>query len=135
MAPVPLELPDIDPYITLVVDGDLPLDPVIHACLGAGKHDIIRASNPKGALAKAGKFQPSLILLNCDLEGITGLELLPELLMQANGAAVIMMSSQPSIADAVEAMKNGAVDYLELPVDAKKLTKVIDAHKAYFVAS
>jgi two-component system response regulator FlrC len=135
MAPMPSERTDEDPYITLVVDGDLPLDPVIHACLGAGKHDIIRASNPKGALAKAGKFQPSLILLNCDLEGITGLELLPELLMQANGAAVIMMSSQPRIADAVEAMKNGAVDYLELPVDAVKLTKVIDAHKAYFVAS
>jgi two-component system, response regulator FlrC len=130
-----LEGPDGDPYITLVVDGDLPLDEVIHACLGAGKHDIIRASSSKDALAKAGKFQPSLILLNCDLEGITGLELLPELLMQANGAAVVMMSSQPCIADAVEAMKNGAVDYLELPVDAKKLTKAIDAHKAYFTAA
>jgi len=130
-----VERTDDDPYTTLVVDGDLPLDEVIHACLGKGRHDIIRASDPKDALAKAGKLQPSLILLNCDLEFISGLELLPELLMQANGAVVIMMSSQPRIADAVEAMKNGAVDYLELPVDPKKLTKVIDAHKAYFVAS
>jgi DNA-binding NtrC family response regulator len=90
--------------------------------------------NGDEALAKTKEFQPHLILINVEIEGLAVLELIPELLLEDAGAAVILMAGRPGISDAVEAMKLGAADYLELPLSPEKLRQSIENQKALIKA-
>lgn len=121
-------------FTTLVVDGDLPFSGVLNEFIETEGHFVLRAMNADEALAKAREFQPHFILLNVDAEGLGALELLPRLLLEDPGAAVILMACSPGISDAVEAMKLGAADYLELPLNPEKLRQSIENQKALIKA-
>ncbi len=119
-------------FTTLVVDNEASFASFLEEFFKIEGHFILRAVTAKDALEKARQYQPDLILLSNELKGESGLTLLPELLMEHASAAVIVMANQPSISEAVEAMKQGAVDYLERPLDLKKLKQAIDLQKALF---
>ena len=119
-------------FTTLVVDGRSNFIGILEDFLKTEAHSILRAESAEDAVAKTRQYQPDLILLDSELEGITGLALLGELLLEQNSAAVIMLAMHPSVPDAVEAIKRGAVDYLERPLDLKRLKQSIDIQKALF---
>jgi DNA-binding NtrC family response regulator len=121
-------------FTTLVVDGDLPFSGVLNEFIETEGHFVLRAMNADEALAKTREFQPHLILLNVEVEGLGALELLPELLLEDAHAAVILMAGSPGISDAVEAMRLGAADYLELPLNPEKLRQSIENQKALIKA-
>jgi DNA-binding response OmpR family regulator len=119
-------------FRTLVVDGNFFFTGFLEKFLESEGHFILTASTIKDAVAKTRQFQPDLILLDSELEGVAGLALLGELLMEQSSAAVILLARQPSIADAVEAIKLGATDYFERPLDPQRLRHAIDNQKALF---
>jgi DNA-binding NtrC family response regulator len=119
-------------FTTLVVDNEASFASFLEEFFKIEGHFILRAVTAADAVEKTRQFQPDLILLSNQLKGDSGLTLLPELLLEHPSAAVIVMANQPSILEAVEAMKNGAVDYLERPLDLKKLKQAIDLQKAFF---
>lgn len=104
----------------------------VEAFLGNEGHVLFKAASGKEAVIKARQFQPDFILLDSDLDDGAGLEVLSDLLIEQPGAAVILVSKKPDIAEAVEAIKRGAVDYLVYPVDLEKLKIAIDAQKSQF---
>ncbi|PPC80367.1 MAG: sigma-54-dependent Fis family transcriptional regulator [Methylotenera sp.] len=65
------------------------------------------------------QFTPDVVLLDMRLPDGNGLDLLPEFV--AKGAVVIVMTAHGEISDAVNAMKQGAVDYLKKPIDLEEL--------------
>ena len=65
------------------------------------------------------QFSADIVLLDMRLPDGNGLELLPELL--AKNMAVIVMTAFGEISDAVNAIKQGAVDYLKKPIDLDEL--------------
>ena len=69
------------------------------------------------ALAK--QFMPDIALLDMRLPDGNGLDLLSE--FTAKGIAVIVMTAYGEVSDAVNAMKQGAIDYLKKPVDLEEL--------------
>ena len=119
-------------FTTLVVDGDSTFDGFLEEFFRSEGHFIMRANSDFEALAKTREYLPDLILLDNELPGAGGLALMPELLMEYASAAVIMMTKRPSIAEAVEAMKLGAADYLDRPLDPSRLKQAIDLQKALF---
>jgi DNA-binding NtrC family response regulator len=119
-------------FTTLVVDGKFAIDGVLEAFLKSEGHFILKAESAEEALALTRRFKPDLILLDSQVEGISGVTLLSELLLVHDTAAVIMLALTPSVLEAVEAMKWGAVDVLERPLDLKKLKLAIDIQKALF---
>lgn len=119
-------------FTILVVDGEASEAGLFEDFLKAEGHFVLRAESAEDALAKAHKFQPDLILLGCDIPGVSCLELLPRLLMVQSSAAVIMLADKPTIRDAVTAMKIGAMDFIQTPLDLKKLKESIDFQKALF---
>ncbi len=98
----------------LVVEDD-ELDRMImkRALLGSGmKHDLHFAEDHEsGKEAAAGK-EYDCIFLDYNLPGGTGLELLKEIRAAKNTSPIILVTSQGDEKIAVEAMKNGANDYI-----------------------
>lgn len=72
-------------------------------------------------------LSPACVVLDLNLPDMSGLEVLRSLASQKITAPVIMMSGQSDIALAVEAMKNGALDFLEKPFAASAMTDRIRA--------
>ncbi|HEY0411994.1 MAG TPA: response regulator [Allosphingosinicella sp.] len=105
-----------------VVDRDLGVRRVLTAVLA-------RIGAEAWPFAGGGEFLdildhlvPACVLLDMDLVSPTGLEVLAELGHRRPGWPVVAMSAKPEVPVAVEAMKLGALDFLEKPVDAAALT-------------
>jgi DNA-binding NtrC family response regulator len=120
-------------FTILVLDSNYQLDDPLERFLKSEGYPMILAASAKEALAKTRQFEPDLILLDCELKGMHCLSLLPELLMEDPKAAVILLANRPSVSSVVEAMKEGAVDFFERPLDLVRLKEAIEAQKALFM--
>jgi DNA-binding NtrC family response regulator len=119
-------------FTILVVDSDFRVDGTLERFLRSERYAFIMADSAGDALAKTRRFRPDLVLLDCELKGLTCLTLLPELLAAHPRAAVILMASRPSVSSVVEAIRLGAVDFFERPLDLERLKTVIEMQKALF---
>ena len=69
---------------------------------------------------------PDLVLLDHNLPGMTGLELMRKILAEAPRTRVIMMTGQGNEDIAVAALKGGASDYIRKPMQLKGLKLAVD---------
>src|SRR3989338_10498253 len=90
-------------------------------------HDYIveSARDGEGALKKVGAFAPDLILLDYMMPDMSGLEVLKELRRRGHALPVVMITAHGTIERAVEAMKEGACDFITKPFDADHVVLVI----------
>ncbi|MBP6650354.1 MAG: response regulator, partial [Bacteroidia bacterium] len=98
----------------LVVEDD-ELDRMImkRALNGSGmKHELTFAEDHESGKTAAAEKEYDCIFLDYNLPGGTGLELLKEIRAAKNTAPIILVTSQGDEKIAVEAMKNGANDYI-----------------------
>lgn len=79
------------------------------------------ASEGGEALEKFPAFDPVVVICDLRMPGMGGMELLRELRNAQPSPSFIMLSGQGTIEEAVEATKLGAFDFLEKPLDVKKL--------------
>ncbi len=77
------------------------------------------------ALEKVTAWQPGIIVSDLKMPRMDGLELLARLGESSEKIAVVMLTAQGSIEAAVEAMKNGAYDFIQKPVDAPRLRSIL----------
>src|SRR5262249_62404895 len=77
------------------------------------------------ALNLAGEWGFDLVLTDYKMTGIDGLTLLGELIKQDPSIIVVMMTAHGSVESVKEALKGGAFDYLEKPIDREQLLKVV----------
>ncbi len=84
-------------------------------------YNVITVSDSNNAITEIKSNSYDCILLDVKLPGIDGIELLKISLKNNPATPVIMVSGQSSIKIAVEAIKLGAFDFIEKPVDANKL--------------
>ncbi|MGA7884929.1 MAG: sigma-54 dependent transcriptional regulator [Acidobacteriaceae bacterium] len=77
------------------------------------------------ALEKVTAWQPGIIVSDLKMPRMDGLELLARVGESSDKIAVIMLTAQGSIEAAVEAMKNGAYDFIQKPVDAPRLRAIL----------
>jgi NtrC-family two-component system response regulator AlgB len=91
---------------------------------GAGHYAEGVASGEEGlARLKGEKFEA--VLLDVHLNGENGLELLPRIQEQNPGVPVILFTAEGNIKMAVEAMRLGAVDFLEKPFQREQFLAVL----------
>ncbi len=84
-------------------------------------YNVITVSDSNTAVKEFEKNSFDCVLLDVKLPGINGLELLDISLKNNSTTPVIMVSGQSSIKIAVEAIKLGAFDFIEKPIDVNKL--------------
>jgi ActR/RegA family two-component response regulator len=117
-------------YTVLLVDPHGLFARALELFMESRGHFILKVQTAEQALAKTRRFQPDLILVDGDLDGLPVTDLLQGLLLEKSDAAVILLSKQPSIKEAVEAMRLGAADYLERPLDVENLKRAVDFERA-----
>lgn len=77
-------------------------------------------------LASLGERSVDVVILDLSMPGIGGLETLAQIRSrQGEETEVIVLTGQASVASAIEGMKRGAFDYLEKPVDMRRLIDTI----------
>jgi two-component system response regulator FixJ len=70
--------------------------------------------------------KPACVLLDNQLPGMSGIELLKHIVATASGSAVIMITAYGDVPTAVLAMRAGAFDFVQKPFDAEALLTAVE---------
>ncbi len=88
-------------------------------------YDVLTAGSGEDALRLVRDEQPDLILLDIQLPGISGLEVLEKVKEFDEDILVIMVTAQGGLETAVNAMRLGAYDYINKPFNLDEMAIVI----------
>ena len=105
----------------LLVDDEEDFVEVLAERLEARGLTVDTAASGELALEKAGKRPFDAIVLDMAMPGMNGIETLQGLLQINPDLQVILLTGRATLGQAVEAMKLGALDFLEKPVDIETL--------------
>ena len=112
------------PHI-LVVDDELSMRELLEFMLKKEGYQVSCAENGQSAIKLLEKSSFDLLLCDIKLGDLTGIEVLRAAKQAHHEATVIMISAYTTTADAVEAMNEGAYDYVPKPFDNEELKKTI----------
>jgi DNA-binding NtrC family response regulator len=84
------------------------------------------AADGEEALAKVTSFRPSIVISDLVMPRLDGLGLLRALQTQGADVTTLLLTAQGTVETAVEAIKEGAYDYLTKPVDLQRLKILLD---------
>jgi len=116
--------PDFHPRI-LVVDDEPDIRETFVSILEAEGYQVRGAGSLREGRRTAGDYGPHLVLLDLGLPDGSGLELLEELRARGNPPGVVIITAEKEVRVAVEAMRNGALDYLEKPIGLDRLVTTV----------
>ncbi len=109
----------------LVVDDERSMRELLEYMLTKMGYTVSLAENGNKAVAMIAESDYDLILCDIRLGDITGIEVLRAAKQKSNQALVIMISAYASAETAVEAMNDGAYDYVPKPFDNEELSQTI----------
>jgi len=84
------------------------------------------AKDGEDALEKVTTFRPAIVITDLVMPRMDGLGLLRALQQQGADCTTLLLTAQGTVETAVEAMKEGAYDYLTKPVDIQRLKILLD---------
>ena len=99
----------------LVVDDEKNIRAHLATYLRGQGHRVVQAADAAEAVRALDAEDVSLVLSDVRMPGMDGLALLRELRRRRPDAQVVLMTAYATVADAVEAMKQGAFHYLTKP--------------------
>ncbi len=105
----------------LIVDDEKGQREILQTILKKEGYRIVETPSAKEALAKLAGEEFDLILTDLKMPGMSGLELLEAVLADDPQQSVVIMTAHGTIDSAVEAMRKGAFDYLEKPLERDNL--------------
>ncbi len=112
------------PHI-LVVDDQLSMRELLEVLLGKEGYKVSCAENGHKAISMIKKTEFDLLLCDIRLGDITGIEVLKASKEQNPNTVVIMISAYATTEAAVEAMNQGAYDFVPKPFDNEELKQTI----------
>ena len=91
---------------------------------GAPRYEVKTAGSGQEALRSFRHENFDLVMTDLKMAGMDGLQLLGELAQLDSSTPVILMTAHGSIETVKEALRGGAFDYLEKPLDRAKLRRI-----------
>jgi DNA-binding NtrC family response regulator len=105
----------------LLVDDEKNILSTLSRALRVEDYEVDVAGTAELALEKARARRHDAFVLDVNLPGASGLELIERLRAEKLGGPILVMSGQGSIETAVEATRRGAHDFLEKPIGTERL--------------
>jgi len=110
----------------LVVDDEPEMGELVREILQERGHRVRIASDGREALKRLAEEEIALVLTDLRMKGMQGIELLGEIKRSRPDTSVILMTAFGSVETAIEAMKQGATDYLIKPIKTEDLVRVTE---------
>lgn len=108
-----------------IVDDDREVREAMGDLLSSNGYDVEQYSSCEKFLAVRQPNRAGCLLIDALFPGMGGLDLLKRLKAQKDPISSIMITGRGDVSLAVEAMKIGAVDFIEKPIEHKELLKII----------
>ncbi|HJU53628.1 MAG TPA: EAL domain-containing protein [Pyrinomonadaceae bacterium] len=116
--------PQDKPSRILIADDDAQIREVLHELLG-DDYECAEVSSGEEALAVLRTEEFDLVLSDIMMGGITGLEMVPQVLELSPDTVVIMISGEQNIESAITALRAGAFDYITKPFDLRHVEAAV----------
>jgi len=109
----------------LIIDNDKSFRDAACRIVEGAEHyaEAVGSASEGLALLKREEFQA--VMLDDRLEGENGLDLLPLIQGQNPGLPVIMLTAEGNVKTAIEALRRGAADFLEKPIQRQQFLEVL----------
>jgi len=105
----------------LVVDDEIAIRETLAQILGYEGYRVVSAASGPEALAAIDDQAVDAVLLDVKMPAMDGFEVLARLRQRQDGVPVIVISGHGDVQTAVQAVKQGAYDFLEKPLDRSRL--------------
>jgi DNA-binding NtrC family response regulator len=109
----------------LVVDDERMIRWGLCRALEEAGYQVDQASGGREALEIATRESPDMVLLDYRLPDLTGIDVLRGLRRSLPRVPVVMITAHASIGGAVEAMKEGAYDYISKPFEVEEVIQTV----------
>lgn len=125
--------------VFLLIDDDDSFRKRLSRALKDRSYDVFDTGSPVEGIKLAAEINPTHIVLDLKMPGMTGLMVLKEIKKICKDAAILILTGYGSITTAIEAIRDGAVHYLNKPVDLDTILQsfkgAADTPKQYTVPS
>ena len=111
----------------LLVEDRESLRRMLREALVRCEFEVVEASDGRAAVEALEEGEFDLVLTDLKLPGASGLEVLAAARRRRVPIPVVVMTAYGTVQTAVEAMKSGAMDFLEKPVEVEELYRVVDS--------
>ena len=111
--------------VVLIVDDDDNIRQVLQGRFVAAGYEVVLAPSGEQAMEVMKSSRIDLVISDVKMPGMSGDNLLLEVQQRWSGLPVIILTAYGSIDHAVQAVHNGAVDYVTKPFDGKELLKKV----------
>jgi len=109
----------------LIVDDEWGVRVTLREFLEEDHHEVHMAENAEGALRLMEKYDFDVILSDIILPQTNGMRLLKQIREISADIQVIMITGEPTVETAAEAVRSGAFDYISKPTSKEALKKVV----------
>jgi len=109
----------------LVADDEESIRWVLQTTLAGDGHSVEQVDNGDAALQKLSQNHFDLALVDIKMPGLDGLELLSKVRDAGLPTPIVIITAQNTMANAIEAMKRGAYDYLTKPFDIEEVRLLV----------
>jgi putative two-component system response regulator len=113
------------PVTLLVVDDEEPIRNALRKFLIQQGYEVVTAAGGEEALAVLQRQKITGMLLDVNMPGITGVELVPQIMELEPTIALLMLTAVNDATSAALCMQRGAFDYLIKPIDLGHLGRAI----------
>lgn len=110
----------------LIVDDDKALLGVLRSVLETEGHRVEAVPSAYEALPRLEAERYDLVLVDLKMRRMDGLELLEHEQLRRRGTRMVIMTAYPTVDSAVQAMRQGAFDYLVKPFKLAELRAVVE---------
>ena len=110
----------------LLVEDKPELRAMLRKALERAGHAVDEAPDGSSAVAKVRARRYMLVLTDLKLPGCSGLDVLRETKLADPTIPVILITAYGSVEEAVTAMKEGAYDFIQKPVDLEHLNLLVE---------
>jgi FixJ family two-component response regulator len=109
-----------------VIDDDASVRRSLPLLLKASDYDVETFSSSEEFLNREKFNGTGCIILDINLEGISGLELQEELMNKQDSLPIVFITGKGGVPESVQALKKGAIDFLQKPFDDEQLLNAVE---------
>lgn len=109
----------------LIVDDEGKMRAVLAMALDGEGHEVAEADSGEAALTRLETFEPDVVITDIRMPGMSGLDLLKKIKAGSTPVEVIVMTAYADAASGIEAMRNGAVEYVAKPFEMDEMLLLV----------